>query len=284
MDYIKNFFRICVAWFTFPLATWWGSRKLTKQVRKNEREQDPNLYPFDERWKYLRKKSKGILKRSGIKVEVEGIENIPKGGAWITPNHTSNLDGIYLTVGLGGKCALVPVAKDVLKESKMFKGYFIGSDTMFLDRRSLRQNLSLLNGAAQYSKERKRAIVIFPEGTRSLTGELLEFKNGLFKFPQKYFLPIIPVTILGTLQAKSFLSLKTRIVKIIVSKPIKPINHSKMPTDILGKKVRDIIESNIIEYEKSLSPKELKKLKELKTKGKKHEERKNVNLEKELSR
>jgi len=284
MDYIKNIIRMSVAWFTFPLSTWWGSRKLTKQIKKNDREQDPNLFPFDERWKYLRKKSKGILKRSGIKVEVDGLENIPKGGAWITPNHTSNLDGLYLVVGLGGKCQLVPVAKDVLKESKMFKGYFIGSDTMFLDRRSLRQNLNILNGAAQYSKEKKRSVVIFPEGTRSLTGELLDFKNGLFKFPQKYFLPIVPITILGTLQARNFLSLKTRVVKIIVSKPIKPIIHSKMPTDILGKRIKDIISTNISNYEKSLSKKELLKLEKIKEKSVAKQKRKNVNLKKELNR
>ncbi len=283
MDYIKNFMRICTAWFTFPLSTWWGSRKLAKQVKKNEREQDPSLYPFDERWKYLRKKSKGILKRAGIKVEVEGLENLPKGGSWITPNHTSNLDGIYLTVGLGGKTGLVPVAKDVLKESKMFKGYFIGADAMFLDRSSIRQNLNLLNGAAQYSKERKRPVIIFPEGTRSLTGDLLDFKNGVFKFPQKYFLPIVPVTIVGTLQARNFLSLKTKVVKIIVDKPIKPINHSKMPTEILSKKVKAIISSNILNYEKSLSKKELEKLNNLKLNSVKKEERKNIKLKKEIS-
>lgn len=284
MDYIKNFIRMCVAWFTFPLSTWWGSRKLTKQVKKNEREQDPNLYPFDERWKYSRKKCKGILKRSGIKVEVDGLENIPKGGAWLTPNHTSNLDGIYLVVGLGGKTEFVPVAKDVLKKSKMFKGYFIGTDAMFLDRSSIRQNLNLLNGAAQYSKERKRGVVVFPEGTRSLTGELLEFKNGLFKFPQKYFLPIVPITILGTLQARNFLSFKTRIVKIIVGKPIKPIDHSKMPTDIIGKKVRETISNNLIKYEESLSEKELSKLKKIQKNSVKKEIKKNKNLKKELSK
>lgn len=179
---------------------------------------------------------------------------------------------------------MVPVAKDVLKESKMFKGYFIGSDTMFLDRRSLRQNLNILNGAAQYSKEKKRSVVIFPEGTRSLTGELLDFKNGLFKFPQKYFLPIVPITILGTLQARNFLSLKTRVVKIIVSKPIKPIIHSKMPTDILGKRIKDIISTNISNYEKSLSKKELLKLEKIKEKSVAKQKRKNVNLKKELNR
>ena len=284
MDFIKNIIRMSIVWFTFPLVTWWGSRKLTKQVKKNKKEQDPNLYPFDERWKYLRKKSKGILKRNGVKVEVEGMENIPKGGAWITPNHTSNLDGIYLTVGLGGKSELVPVAKDVLKDSKMFKGYFIGADALFLDRSSIRQNLNLLNGAAQYAKERKRSVVIFPEGTRSLTGELLDFKNGLFKFPQKYFLPIVPVTILGTLQARNPFSFKTRIVKIIVSKPIKPINHSKMPTDILGKKIKKAIQTNIDDYIKSLSEKELSKLNKIKKISVKKEEKKNIKLDKEINK
>jgi len=166
----------------------------------------------------------------------------------------------------------------------MFKGYFSGVDAMFLDRRSPRQNLSLLNAAAQYAKQKNRGIVIFPEGTRSLTTELLPFKNGLFKFPQKYFLPIVTLTILGSLQAKRFYLLKTRKVTIIIDKVIKPIEHSKLPTDILGKKIKDSMQKHINEYEGSLSEKELKLLKKLKARAKIFNDKKEIKLKKELER
>jgi len=103
---------------------------------------------------------------------------------------------------MSNKVNLTPVAKKELTNSKMTKGYFTTTDGFMLDRSSPRQALQLLTGAAKFAKESNRGIVIFPEGTRSLTGELLEFKSGSFKFAQKFYLPIVPVTITGTLQAR----------------------------------------------------------------------------------
>lgn len=274
MDFIKNIFRISVAWFTFPIAAWNGSRKSNKWIKKNKKNQDPSLHPFDERYEYIRTKAKGILRRAGITVEVEGQDNIPRGGSWIVPNHSSNLDGIYLLKSIGSKSNLMPVAKEEIKKSKMFKGYFYGADAIFLDRDSLRQNLTILEGATQYAKNHNRGLVIFPEGTRSFSTELLDFKNGLFKFPQKYFLPIVPVTITGTLQAKRFWWLKTRTVKVIIHKPIKAIEHSKLPTNILGDRVKNIIQKELTKYEKQLSKKELEVFESLREKGRKQNKNK----------
>lgn len=267
MDFIKNIFRMCVIWFTMPIVIYYGSRKLYKWDKKNKKEQDPNLHPFDERIEYHRKKMKGLVKRFGIKIKVEGLDNIPKGGTWIVPNHTSNLDGVFLTVALGHKLNLVPVAKDNLKTNTWVKGYFIGVDGMFLDRKSPRQALTLLDGAAQYAKQRNRAIVIFPEGTRSFSGIPLEFKNGLFKFPQKYFLPILPVTILGVLEARTPFSFKTRTVKIIVHKPIKAIEHSKIPTEIISRRIKQQLLIDIKLWKKSLSKKEMENHLKLSNRG-----------------
>ena len=264
MEYIRNTFRMLVGWFTMGLSIWWGSTRMNKWVKKNKKEQNPNLYSFNERFEYLRKKSKGVTKRMGIIVKVEGLENIPKGGAWIVPNHTSNLDSIYLPIAFGGKTEIVPVAKESLNDKKIAGKYMRGIDAMFLDTDSPRQALTLLTGAAQYAKTRNRSVVVFPEGTRSFTTELLDFKNGTFKFPQKYFLPIIPVTITGTLQAKKFFKFKSSIVTVNIHEPIKPINHSKKPTEVVGRQIKDIMQKTINKYEASLSEKELDYLNKLK--------------------
>ena len=42
------------------------------------------------------------------------------------------------------------------------------------------------------------SVVIFPEGTRSKTGEIGSFKKGAFKLALDLGLPILPVTITGT--------------------------------------------------------------------------------------
>jgi len=153
---------------------------------------------------------------------------------------------------------------------------------MFLDRSSPRQALDLMNGAAQYAKNNGRGIVVFPEGTRSYTTDLLDFKAGAFKFPQKYMLPIVPVSITGTLEAKGFFKLKTSIVTVTIHKPIKPIDHSKKPTDIISNKVKSLIEKDLENFEKSLNKEQADLHKKLKEKAAKQMVAKTAKLEAEL--
>ncbi len=281
MDTIKNLIRLMFAWWTAPIAGRRGSKKLNKMIKKNKKMQDPNLYPFEERYKYARKKAAGISKRAGVKVVVDGIDNLPKGAAWIVANHTSNFDGVWLLDGIGHKLEIVPIVRDDVKKSRMASGYFNGLDAMFLDRTSPRQALQLLEGAAQYGKNKNRAIVIFPEGTRSLTGELLDFKNGSFKFPQKYFLPIVPITILGTLEARVWWKPKTRIVTLKIGKTIKAIEHSKIPTDILGNRIRNEIKNNINDWNSKLSKSEKEYHEKLVKKSKASMDKKTAKLAKQ---
>ncbi len=278
MDKIKNIIRICFVWWTAPLAGRKGSKKLNKMIKKNKKMQDPNLYPYEERMQYLRKKIKGIMKRAGVRVEVVGEENIPKGSAWIVANHTSNFDGVWIVNALAYKLDLLPIARDDLKTSKMVSGYINGAEGMYLDRVSPRQALNVLEGSAQIAKNKNRAVVIFPEGTRQLTGEVGEFKHGSFRFPQKYFLPIIPITIMGTLEAKKWWIPKTKVVTVKVNKPLKAIEHSKIPTDILGNRIRTQMIEDLENWKKSLSEKELKYHNKLVEQNRAINEKKNAKL------
>jgi 1-acyl-sn-glycerol-3-phosphate acyltransferase len=48
---------------------------------------------------------------------------------------------------------------------------------------------------------RKVSVMIFPEGTRSKTGELLPFKDGAFRLAIEEQLPILPMAVAGTRKA-----------------------------------------------------------------------------------
>ncbi len=290
MEAIRNIFRICISVITFPIVALWGARRINRMYKKNIKEQDPNLYPYEDRWDYLRTKAKGMAKRAGIIVKVDGIENLPKGASWITPNHTSNLDAIIMVVGLGGKINMAPIGRDTFNQAKGIAGmfgkasfkYIRAVDGMFIDRSSPRKAVEVMNGAAQYAKTYSRGIVVFPEGTRSYTTDLLPFKNGSFKFAQKYFLPIVPITITGTLEGRKFFTLKRRIIKIIVHKPIKAIDHSKKPTEVLGRKISEIMQKDLDEYVSSLSKDELKYYNKLKEKAAEKMTKKEQRLNDEL--
>jgi 1-acyl-sn-glycerol-3-phosphate acyltransferase len=79
------------------------------------------------------------------------------------------------------------------------------------------------------------SVIFFPEGTRSLTGELGEFKKGAFVMAMELGLPILPVSIIGTrriLPPKSIRLLPGR-VKLIINAPIDISNYSPEHIDRL---------------------------------------------------
>lgn len=70
---------------------------------------------------------------------------------------------------------------------------------VFLDRENPRHAVAALNEASGWVAK-GYSMVIFPEGTRSKTGEVAEFKGGAFKIAQKNKVPVVPFVIDGTAQ------------------------------------------------------------------------------------
>ncbi|BDV02257.1 MAG: 1-acyl-sn-glycerol-3-phosphate acyltransferase [Candidatus Hepatoplasma vulgare] len=264
--------------FYIPYALWRNSRRLKKWLKKNRKQQDPNLYSFSDRFEYIRRKAIKFNKRMGIKVNIIGLDNLPKSGSWITPNHTSNYDGFYLLEALGSKVQLVPTANDKVIKGRIASGFLNAADAFIIDRNNIRQALTNLNNAANYGRQNNRGVVVFPEGTRSFTTKLLEFRCGSFKFPQKYALPIVPITITGTLQAKRWWKLYYRYVNVTIHKPLKPIEHIKIPSDIVCRRVYEKINNELIKYEKELSNREKKHLEKLRLKAIKSDKKKERKL------
>jgi len=79
MEKIKHIFRIPTV-LLVPYSLRRNSRKLEKQAKKNRKAQDPNLFPYEDRYQRMRKVVTKTLKRLGVKVVVVGEENIPNGG------------------------------------------------------------------------------------------------------------------------------------------------------------------------------------------------------------
>lgn len=175
-------------------------------------------------------------------VKVQGRKNIKKNTSYIViSNHQSYFDVflIYGWVGLDIKWVMK-------KELKKIPGLGFGSEKVghiFLDRSNSRAAVEslveakkkLINGVS---------VVIFPEGTRSPTGKMGNFKRGAFKLAIDLGLPILPVTVIGTkniLPANSSNLLPGR-VKMIIHEPIsiEGYNESNMPEimDIVKQKIQ----------------------------------------------
>ena len=139
---------------------------------------------------------KFILFNCGIKVKVEGLENIPKDEAVLyVGNHRSYFDilAAYATVpNLTGF-----VAKDSMRKFPCISSWMKRINCLFLDREDVRQGLKVILKAIELVKD-GYSIFIMPEGTRNSGEELLPFKDASFKIADKSGCAVVPVAMVGT--------------------------------------------------------------------------------------
>lgn len=126
-------------------------------------------------------------------IKIEGSENIPEtGGAIILSTHTSIFDPITLGFCIK-KRKLRFMAKDELFRSKPFAA-FLRSLGAFPIKRGSRDKAAIETAAEVLNDG--HLLVIFPEGTRSKSGEVGAFKPGALLLAHKAGTPIVPVAII----------------------------------------------------------------------------------------
>jgi 1-acyl-sn-glycerol-3-phosphate acyltransferase len=139
------------------------------------------------------------IRAGGIRVVIEGAENIPQGESCIfLSNHVSNLDPPILLPAIPGMCSvflkkslmkipLVGIAMRMAKYVPVSRGH---------SRVEAAQSVSIAADALRSGLH----IFIFPEGTRSPEGNLLPFKKGAFFLAADTDAPMVPIVIKGTAQ------------------------------------------------------------------------------------
>lgn len=150
-----------------------------------------------ERYQTIYKLVRFLLFIKNIKVEVRGMEEIPKIPVLFLANHKSNVDGllIYKIIYENNKLPLTTfVVKMELKDKVI--GYLLDLiDTVFLDRHNPRKALVSLEVDAVNVLKNNRSLCIFPEGTRISGPSLGEFKSGACIPAYRAYTPIVPVAI-----------------------------------------------------------------------------------------
>lgn len=137
------------------------------------------------------------IRAAGIRVRVEGLENIPPNQSCIfLSNHVSNLDPPILLPAIPGMCSVM------LKKSLM-KIPLVGTAMRMAKFVPVSRGHSKVEAAQSVALagEALRSgmnIFIFPEGTRSHDGNLLPFKKGAFFLAADTNAPMVPIIIRGT--------------------------------------------------------------------------------------
>lgn len=169
-------------------------------------------------------------------IKVEGRENIPKKGSFIfASNHRSYADPVLVVICGRGKFSFM--AKSELFENKAF-GWLIRALGAFPVERG-KGDTAAIDRAISRVKEGTH-LLIFPEGTRSMTGKVGRGKTGVALIAAKAETDVIPVGINfeGKLHFRS---------KIIVryGKPI-PASQFAMADDLSDRDMLRMLKRNVV--------------------------------------
>ncbi|HET8548389.1 MAG TPA: lysophospholipid acyltransferase family protein, partial [Bryobacteraceae bacterium] len=142
--------------------------------------------------------SRRLLRITGVKVTVHGLEHIDAAGAYVfVANHVSYMDTPVIF-------ANIPAQFRFLARTELFKIPFIGTHLkraghipVPLEAKAF---LRTLTEAGRLVRERGISLLIFPEGGRSETGELQEFKDGAAYLAIKAGAPVVPLGLIGMYQ------------------------------------------------------------------------------------
>lgn len=209
-------------------------------------------FSTEERWLKYRDKSvynwaKFTVDIVGLRLNVEGKENIPRDEACLyVSNHQSNLDIPSLIVATG----VIPgfIAKEEMRKVPVLSTWMSAIHSVFMDRKNVRKSLkSILEGVNNLKNGYN--MCIFPEGTRSKSSTMGEFKKGSMKLATKANVKVVPVTINGTYKAWEGNEKKIigpADVSIRIHKPIDVSKLDKEQKNNLTEMIKEVIQGGIV--------------------------------------
>ena len=179
-----------------------------------------------------------------LPITVVGREYLdPKQTYVFMPNHQGYFDIFLIYAYLGMKFKWM--MKDYLRNIP-FIGYachcsghvYVGDSVSSISRAIQQSRVLLENGMS---------MCIFPEGTRTHTGEMGEFKRGAFMLASQLERPIVPITINGSYDVfnREDTMVNRHSLELIIHKPIPCESFKGKNTKVLMNEVFDIIHDDL---------------------------------------
>jgi len=233
------------AYFWLYLIVVWPHLIYVRYLRKKgdiNRHEEIAL-PIIQNW------ARHLLKAAGAKVTVIGKENLPDENtpAIFVANHQGYFD-IPISIACLGKAKGL-VSKKEIKKIPLIRSWMEELGCVFLDRENLRASMAALNEASDRVAQ-GHSMVIFPEGTRSKTGAVGEFKAGAFRIAQKNKTPVVPVFYDGTRQLWESNGYKIRPHEVVVNilPPIDTSEYTREDWKALPELTQNMISEALREY------------------------------------
>jgi 1-acyl-sn-glycerol-3-phosphate acyltransferase len=184
---------------------------------------------------------------SGVRVEVEGLDNFDPTGSYVfMSNHQSHYDILAVAGFLPAQVRFI--AKKELFKIPGFGRALRKGGHIRIDRDNRAQAFASYDRAAEKICE-GISIFVCVEGTRSADGTVGPFKKGGFVLAVKAGVPIMPITISGgrSILPKQKLVFSKGTMKMVVDKPIDTRSYTLENRDELVARVRGVIIGNLAE-------------------------------------
>ncbi|MBQ2735344.1 MAG: 1-acyl-sn-glycerol-3-phosphate acyltransferase [Clostridia bacterium] len=182
-----------------------------------------------------------LMQLLGIRVVLKGLEKMPNEPCVIVSNHLSAFDPMTMLAVMRGR-KLVYISKESNFKIPIAGNFIYHAGFLAIDRSNGLRAMRTLERAGELMRERGVDVGIYPEGTRSRTGELLRFKPGAFVLAQNAQAPIVVMTTKGSDKLfKGFPFCPTR-VELEVQAVIDKESVTLLSRDELMVQTREIIE------------------------------------------
>ncbi len=186
--------------------------------------------------------SKISLRMCGIEVRVRGMENISLEKSYIyVTNHASMFD-------IPAVMATLPQVRIMFKKELSYVpvwGWALRwGHHIMVDRAKGSEAMKSIDRAAEAIRN-GGSVILFAEGTRTRTGQLLPFKRGAFTLAARSGVPVVPIAINGSFRIlpKASLDIRPSPIELVIGKPIETSHITGRDGELaLMHDVREIIE------------------------------------------
>jgi len=135
-----------------------------------------------------------IMRAVGVRVRVEGLENVPPGVCIFVANHTSTADPPAVAGAIPRRVAIL--VKESLFHIPIVARAFRLAHFVPVNRADREAAIASAETAIAHLKEGV-SFLIYPEGTRSADGRLQPFKRGVAVMAIKAGVPVVPMACAG---------------------------------------------------------------------------------------